>query len=165
MFWAGTTFAKESPMKTSNHRAKGFISWKLLVLLLLVSLLVGFAVWRALHVAGAMSVVAGSVNDLQQAKPEEKSKIVIQVDDATQQGSIRGRLLQKKMAEIYIKTNTAIVVLLNPETKFIMGQREDIQKSAVIYVTGTLRSNRSTAGTTAIDAQQVVILTAYVKVQ
>jgi hypothetical protein len=151
-------------MKSNKHRSDGFISWKLIVLLFLVSVVVGFAVWRAVLITRAMSVVAGSMNDLQQAKSEDKSKIVIEVDEVTQEGSIHGRLLQKKTEEIYTRTNTAIAAQVNPEIKFIMGQREDKKKSAVIHVTGTLRSNRN-AVTIAIDAQQIVILTAYVKVQ
>jgi hypothetical protein len=155
---------KELPMAMRNRRTAGFIWWKLLVLLMLVTLLVGFAIWRALCVAGSMSVVAARAEDLEQAKPEEKTKIVIEVDTADKQGSIRGRLLEKKTEEIYTRTNMTVVVAMNSDTKILMGKREDVQKSAVIHVTGTQKS-RSATGATAIEAQQVVILTAYVKVE
>jgi hypothetical protein len=54
---------------------------------------------------------------------------------------------------------------LHLENKFIMSQRENLQKSAVIQMTGSLRSNRSAAGATAIAARKIVILTVFVEVQ
>jgi hypothetical protein len=56
-------------------------------------------------------------------------------------------------------------VQLHLENKFIMGQRENLQKSAVIHMIGSLRSNRSAAGATAIAARKIIILTVFAAVQ
>jgi hypothetical protein len=146
-------------MTSEKQRNAGYISWKLALLILLVSFLVGFAVWRATHFAESMPVVAGSVKDLQQAKPEEKTKIVIGVEETDQQGTIHGKLLEKKTEEIYTRTATAVVVRSTSDTKMVMGKREDVRKSAVVHVTGTVRADKS------ISADQIVILTGYVRVE
>lgn len=146
-------------MTSVEQRNAGYISWKLALLILLVSLLVGFAIWRATHFAESMAVVADSVKDVQQAKPEEKSKIVLEVEDANQQGTIHGKLLQKKTEEIYTRTATEVVVHSSSDAKMVMGKREDVHKSAVVHVTGTVRADKS------INAEQIVILTGYVKVE
>ena len=146
-------------MNSKRNEIEGYVSWKLAILILVVSFLIGFAVWRATHLAESMPVVAGSVKELQQAKPEDKTKIVIEVEDADQQGTIHGRLLQKKTEEIYTRTGDAVVVKSGDETKMVMGKREDVHKSAVIHVTGSVRADKS------ISAEQIVILTGYVKVE
>jgi hypothetical protein len=46
-----------------------------------------------------------------------------------------------------------------------MGQREGVQKSTVISSTDVLHTKRNTARTIAVDEQQIVILTAYLKAQ
>jgi hypothetical protein len=156
---SGKTSAKEFPMNPRTKEIAGYVSWKLAMLILVVSFLIGFAVWRATHLAESMPVVAGSVKDLQQAKPEDKTKIVVEVEDEDQQGTIHGKLLQKKTEEIYTRTGTAMVVQSSAETKMVMGKREDVHKSAVIHVTGSVRADKS------ISAEQIVILTGYVKVE
>lgn len=146
-------------MSSRTQNAVGYISWKRAILVLIVSSLIGFVVWRATHLAESMPVVAGSVKELLQAKPEEQTKIVIEVADADEQGTIRGKLLEKKTEEIYTRTGIAVVVHSSNETKMVMGEREDLHKSAVVHVTGTVRADKS------IGAEQVVILTDYVKVE
>jgi len=146
-------------MTSNGSRNAGFLTWKLAVLIFLVSFAIGFAFWRATHLAGSMSVAAASAKDLQQAKPEEKAKIVIEVEEADQQGTIHGKLLQKKTEEIYTRTDTTVSVQWNSDTKIIMGKRDDVHKSAVIHVTGTVRADHSVA------AEQIVILTGYIKAQ
>jgi hypothetical protein len=146
-------------MNSKTNRIEGYVSWKLAMLIVVVSFLIGFAVWRATHFAESMPVVAGSVKDLQQATPEEKTKIVIEVEEVDERGTIHGKLLEKKTEEIYTRTGTATVVQSSSETKMVMGKREDVHKSAVVQVTGTVRADKS------IFAEQIVILTGYVKVE
>ncbi len=94
-----------------------------------------------------------------QAKSEEKTKIVIEVEEADERGTIHGKLLEKKTEEIYTRTGTAIVVQSSSDTKMVMGKREHVDKSAVVHLTGTVRADKS------ISAEQIVILTGYVKVE
>ena len=146
-------------MNSKTNGIEGYASWKLAMLILVVSFLIGFAGWRATHFAESMPVVAGSLKDLQQAKPEEKTKIVIEVEEVDERGTIHGKFLEKKTEEVYTRTGTAIVVQSSSDTKMVMGKREDLHKSAVVHVTGTVRADKS------ISAEQIVILTGYVKVE
>lgn len=146
-------------MNTKNSKFAGYVSWKLMMALLLLAMLAGFALRMAMHRMAYMTVLAGSVKDLQQAKPDERQKLVVEVEEGDQQGTVRGKLLQKKTEEIYNRTSTEVVVRAGSDTKMVMGSRDDIRKSAVIHVTGTVCPDRS------IAAEQIVILTAYVKVQ
>jgi hypothetical protein len=146
-------------MNSRTTGIEGYVAWKLAMLILIVSFLIGFAVWRATHLAESMPVVAGSVKDLQLAKPEEKTKIVIEIEEVDERSTIHGKLLEKKTEEIYTRTGTAVVVQSNGDTKMVMGKREDVHKSAVVHVTGSVRPDKS------ISAEQIVILTGYVKVE
>jgi len=52
-----------------------------------------------------------------------------------------------------------VTVRWNAQTKIVMGKETDIHAGAIVHVTGTVRNDH------AIQAEQVVILTGYVKVQ
>lgn len=68
-------------------------------------------------------------------------------------------MLQQKSETVYARTSTPAVVHASPQTKIVMGKAEDVHAGAVVHVTGSAENDHS------ISAEQIVILTGYVKVQ
>ena len=83
----------------------------------------------------------------------------LEIAEAGSEGKITGKLLQKKTEEIYTRTATAVTVQSNRQTKIVMGKPADVHAGAVVHVTGTVQKDQ------VIAADQIVILTGYVKVQ
>ena len=144
-----------SPAKCSPH---GFIHLRLLLVSLLLLFLLAAAVWRAGHAMKSMSVIAGNSRTLEQPPPDGSVKIVVEISDTDARGGMHGTLLEKRTEQLYLRTKTSVTVRSTPETKLVMGKREDVREGAVVHVTGRL------TGDGRIDAQQIVILTGYVKV-
>jgi membrane protein implicated in regulation of membrane protease activity len=118
------------------------------------------AVWMSARRAGSMSTAAAS--DEQNFAQEEagaKAKLVIEIAEVTGDGTIRGKVLQKKTETTYARTGTSVTVHSNDGTKVVMGKQSDIHSGAVVHVTGTVGKDHS------IAAEQIVILTGYVHVQ
>jgi hypothetical protein len=65
----------------------------------------------------------------------------------------------KKTEEIYARTATPVTVQWNAQTNIVMGEMADVHAGAVVHVTGTVQKDHSS------DAEQIVILTGYVKVR
>jgi hypothetical protein len=134
-----------------------------LVAFLIVFILGVFFVRRSARIAAAMTVpVSTTPAALQEAPANSPTKIVIEVIDSSTQGTettLHAKLLQKKTEESYTRTATTISIHFNDKTKLVMGKLSDIHSAAVLHVTGIARDDKS------IDAQQLVILTTYVKVQ
>ncbi len=145
-------------MHARRQHSLGFAHFKLLVISLLILFLLVAAVWRASHLMRSMSVVADNVSEMQQSKPAAKLKIVVEITEAEASGLIHGTLLEKKTEDQYTRTQTPVTAQSSQSTKMVMGKPEDVHKGAVVHITGT----RSTDGR--IDAEQIVILTGYVKV-
>ncbi len=79
--------------------------------------------------------------------------------ETTPDGTFRGKLLEKKTEEVYARTSALVTVQFNAQTKMVMGKPADIHAAAIVHATGTLRADRS------LDAEQIVILTGYVRVE
>lgn len=141
-----------------NQSSLGFAHFKLLVIALLILFLLVAAVWRATHFMRSMSVVASSENDLRQSQPDARLKIVVEITDADASGIIHGTILEKKTEDQYTRTQTPITAQSSQRTKMVMGKTEDVHKGAVVHITGTRGADGK------IDAEQIVILTGYVKV-
>jgi hypothetical protein len=128
-----------------------------------IVLLGALFVWRSARIAAAMSTpVSLTAQQLQEAPANAPTKIVIEITDSSSKGSegtLRGKLLQKKTEELYTRTASDVSIHFNDKTKLVMGKLADLHSAAIIHVTGTAREDKS------IDAQQLVILTTYVKVQ
>jgi hypothetical protein len=131
---------------------------KLLVISLVILLLLVAAVWRASRVMHSMTVVADSAKEMRQAKPETKTRVVVEIADVDGNGLIHGTLLEKKTEELYARTQTSVTAQWSSNTKMVMGNREDVRKGAVVHITGERGSDGR------IEAEQIVILTGYVKV-
>ena len=122
----------------------------------LLSLLV---IWQSARMSRTMSAAASNERQFTQNGPGTKTKIVVEIGESTPKRVIRGKLLQKKTEEIYLRTGTPVAVQLDEQTKLVMGKEADIHPGAVVHITGTIRDDHS------ILAEQLVILTGYVQIQ
>ena len=131
-----------------------------LVLIALVALLFTFVVWKSGSMAKMMSAAAASdEQDFSRSLVGSSAKFVLEIAEASSEGKITGKLLQKKTEEIYTRTATAVTVQSNRQTKIVMGKPADVHAGAVVHVAGTVQKDH------VIAADQIVILTGYVKVQ
>jgi hypothetical protein len=130
------------------------------VLLVTVGLLAaGFMVWNSARRAASMAAAASSdEKQFAQANQGQKIKLVMEIEEAAN-GTLKGKVLQQKSETVYARSATAAVVRCGSETKIVMGKPEDVRTGAVVHVTGTSERDRT------ITAEQIVILTGYVKVQ
>jgi hypothetical protein len=146
----------KSDAKIAGRRARTV--W--FVLIALVALLFTFVVWKSGSVAKMMSAAAASdEQDFARSAVGSSAKFVLEIAEAGSEGKITGKLLQKKTEEIYTRTATAVTVQSNRQTKIVMGKSADVHAGAVVHVTGTVQKDQ------VIAADQIVILTGYVKVQ
>ena len=122
-------------------------------------LLIAIGVWWAVRMSSVMSDAAASNPNVAQTKTGETTKIVIEVTEAARDGEIRGKVLKEKSKEVYTRTGDQIGVHPNAETKYVMGKAKDVHAGAVVHVTGVMQEDRN------VTAQQIVILTGYVKVE
>jgi hypothetical protein len=124
-----------------------------LILFLLVA-----AGWQDSYFMPSMSVVADKASEMPPSMPAAKLKIVVEVTDADASGLIHGTLLEKKSEDRYTRAQTPVIEQSSQSSKMVMGKTEAVHKGAVVHINGT----RGTDGK--IDAEQIVILTGYVKV-
>lgn len=131
-----------------------------ITLVALVALLAGLAVWMSARMSGKMSTAGASGEQaLAKAAAGSKAKVVVEIAETTPDGTFRGKLLEKKTEEVYARTSALVTVQFNAQTKMVMGKPADIHAAAIVHATGTLRADRS------LDAEQIVILTGYVRVE
>ena len=118
-----------------------------------------FVLWNAARRAGSMAAAAASdERQFAQTGAGEKTKVVIEIASAAD-GTIKGKVLQKKSETVYGRTNSEALVHWNGQAKIVMGKEDDVHAGAVVHVTGTTGKDHS------IRAEQIVILTGYVKVE
>jgi hypothetical protein len=125
-----------------------------------VVLAVALVLWMSARMSGKMSDAAATDEQaFAKAAPGDQAKIVLEITEAPSGAAIRGTLLQKKTEEVYGRTRTKVTVQCNAGTKLVMGKQEDLSPGAVVHVTGAVRKDHS------LDAEQIVILTKYVRVE
>ncbi len=115
-------------------------------------------VWRGGGRFLQMQTQAARGSDFAQTKPEQETKIVVEVGQSSS-FHIAGKLLEKQDETHYVRTETPAEVVRSKETKLIMGNAEDIHVGAIIHVTGKVNSDHR------VQAAQIVILTGYVQVR
>jgi hypothetical protein len=131
-----------------------------LVLAAMLVLLAALVVWKSASMAKRMSTVAASNGqDFSQSALGSQVKFVLEIRERGADGKITGKLLEKKTEEIYARTMTPVTLQSNAQTKMMMGKAADVRPGAVVYVAGTVQKDHG------IQAEQIVILTGYVKVQ
>jgi hypothetical protein len=115
-------------------------------------------VWRGAGRMMRMQTQAASIAEFAQLKPQDNTKIVVEVTE-TSEGRIHGKLLEKQDETHYARTGNAAEVSWGKETALVMGKVEDIHAGAILHVTGKVGADHS------VQAQQIVILTGYVQVK
>jgi len=115
-------------------------------------------VWSGAGRMMRMQTQAASIAEFAQLKPQDNTKIVVEVTE-TSEGRIHGKLLEKQDETHYGRTGNAAEVLWGKETALVMGKVEDIHAGAILHVTGKVGADHS------VQAQQIVILTGYVQVK
>jgi hypothetical protein len=124
---------------------------------LVVLTLVIFGLLRFNSMLRSMSVTAAQAPELNSAARGATVKLVIEIASVSST-DLRGRILSKKTDEVYVRTDTQASVHWSDQSKLVMGKSADVHSGAVVHVTGKVRQDRT------IDADQIVILTGYVKV-
>jgi hypothetical protein len=145
----------ETKVGPNQGRTRGV--WFMLIAV--VVLLVAFAVWNSARMSLSMSAAASDEKQLAQTALGTSTKIVVEISESAPEGTAKGKLLQKKTEELYARTASNVTLLWNAQTKIVMGKEADLHPGAIVHVTGTVRNDH------AIQVEQLVILTGYVKVQ
>jgi putative AlgH/UPF0301 family transcriptional regulator len=146
----------KSDAKIAGRRARTV--W--FVLIALIALLFTFVVWKSGSMAKTMSAAAASdEQDFSRSAVGSSAKFVLEIAESGSEGKLTGKLLQKKTEEIYMRTAKAVTVQSKRQTKIVMGKPADVHAGAVVHVTGIVQKDQ------VIAADQIVILTGYVKVQ
>ena len=149
---------QELNQKPATNPASGRNAW--VVLIVIVVALAALAIWRSATDAKSMSGAAASdEKQFSDTAPGSKAKFAMEITQVPSDRLIRGKLLQKKAEELYTRTGTVVTVRSSETTDVVMGKASDIRAAAVVHVTGTVRDDRS------VQAEQIVVLTGYVKVQ
>jgi Tfp pilus assembly protein PilX len=129
------------------------------LLIVVVVLLLALAVWKSGTMAKTMSAASSDEQELFRSAAGSTAKFVAEITEVSAQGRIKSRLLRKRTEEVYARTASEAIVQSNEHTQIVMGNLADVQSGAVMQVTGTVRKDHAWA------AEQIVILTGYVKVQ
>jgi hypothetical protein len=141
---------------TGNLRTRSVWAAILAVIVVIAALLV----WGSFRSAKSMSTAASSDEDVFiHATPGDIVKVVLEIENSSTEGSIRGKLLRKETEKIYRRTNTQVTAQSGPQTKLVMGKQSEIHPAAVVHVTGMLKKDHR------VDASQIVILTGYVEIK
>jgi hypothetical protein len=146
-------------MKSMEGAKQGSVRGVWFVLVAVVVLLFSLVAWKSGSMAKSMSAAASNDQDYSTSAVGSQTKIVLEIGEAGADGKMTGKLLEKRTEEIYLRTTTRVTMRSNAQTKMVMGKMADVHAGAVVHVTGTVQKDRS------VDAEQIVILTGYVKVQ
>lgn len=113
---------------------------------------------RTMRMTSAMAAAADQ-NAFAKLAPGSKTQAVVELTSSNQKGDAQGKLLDREREDLYRRTATQVAIHYNDSTPVIMGKREDIHANAIVHVKGTVSDDHS------IEAEQIVVLTGYVKVQ
>ncbi len=142
---------------TGNDRRSPSLA--LVGLVVLAVLLVVLVLWKTGGAARKMSsVIASDDQELSQLHAGDTAKFVEEVSDS-KNGTLTGIVLKKKTEELYLRTSEHASVHWDNQTKIVMGKSDDLHPGAIVHITASALEDRTFA------AQQLVILTGYVKVQ
>jgi|HubBroStandDraft_6_1064221.scaffolds.fasta_scaffold518963_3 hypothetical protein len=134
------------------------IAW--IALIAIAIFLAAFVFWKAGTAAKKMSsVVASDGQDLSHLHVGDTAKFVEEVSDSRKSGTLTGIVLKKKNDDLYLRTSDHATIHWDNQTKIVMGKPDDLHPGAIIHITASVLRNHTFA------AQQLVILTGYVKVQ
>ncbi len=115
-------------------------------------------VWKGAGRMMNMQTRAATAFEFDQLKPQDATKIVVEVSAASE-GCIRGKLLDKQDETHYVRTARLAEIIWSKDTAIVMGKADDIHPGAIVHITGKVAADHR------VQAQQIVILTGYVQVK
>jgi hypothetical protein len=130
-----------------------------IVLLVVLALLSLVAMRRSLGKAMSMKAETTVTGSLPQLKPGEEAKVVLEVIRVAPYTSVEGNVLDKETETIYRRSSKTIKIAFDASTPVVMGKASDVHEGAVLHSTAKMGDDR------VLHAEQIVILTGYVKVQ
>ncbi len=89
----------------------------------------------------------------------DTTKFVEKISASNEPGTLTGIVLKKKTDDLYLETTDRATVHWDSQTKIVMGKSDDLHPGAIVHITASVLEDHTFA------AQQLVILTGYVKVQ
>jgi hypothetical protein len=115
--------------------------------------------WKAGATAKKMSsVIASGGQELSHFHVGDTAKFVEEISDS-KTGTLTGIVLKKKTDDLYLRTSDRATVHWDNQTKIVMGKSDDLHSGAIVHITASVLQDHTFA------AQQLVILTGYVKAQ
>jgi hypothetical protein len=145
-------------MSSSDFRKAG--RW-ILTFAVLASLSLAAAIMvgrRSMRMSSAMAASTGQ-SEFAQLAPGSKTQAVVEITSVDPRGTAEGKLLNRESEELYKRTATPVGIKYGDATPVVMGKLGDLHAGAVVHVKGTIGDDHR------ITAEQIVILTGYVKVQ
>jgi len=139
------------------HSSRSNRIW--IVLLAALALLAFFAMRRSLGKAMQMNSDPTASASMAQLKAGSEAKVVLEVTSIAQAVSIEGNVLEKQSETVYRQTGSTIKIAFDAATPVVMGKASDVHAGAVVHIKAKMGDDR------VLHAEQVVVLTGYVKVQ
>ncbi len=143
-------------MPTSSPSSRTTRIW--IVALLALALFSFLAMRRSMDRAMRMNAEANSAASASQLKPGDEAKVVLEVTSVAPAANIEGAVLEKRTETDYRRTGNRLKIAYEPATPVVMGKPSDVHPGAVVHVTVKM------AGDRVLRAEQIVVLTGYVKV-
>jgi hypothetical protein len=113
---------------------------------------------RSMRMSSAMAASADQ-GAFAQLAPGSKAQAVVEITSVDSKGSAAGKLLDRESEEVYKRTATPVGINFSDATPVVMGKLGDLHAGAVVHVKGTIADDHR------IAAEQIVILTGYIKVK
>ena len=134
-------------------------SLRSIALIAIAVFVVVFVVWKAAGAVRKMSsAIASEGQELSHLHAGDTAKFVEEVS-VSANGTLNGVVLKKKTDDLYLRTSDRATVHWDNQTKIVMGKSDDLHPDAVVHITASVLEDHTFA------AQQIVVLTGYVKVQ
>jgi hypothetical protein len=130
-----------------------------IVLLVALALLSFLAMRRGFVKAMGMKAEASSGTAVEQLKPGEEVKMVLELTSVKDSASVEGHVLEKQTETVYRRTPTSTAVIYDAATPVVMGKPSDIQRGAVVHITAKMADDH------VLHAEKIVVLTGYIKVE
>ena len=143
-------------MNTSTQKSWGVVSrhpWLALTLGLLVVVVI--PVYSIVKMTGSKPATQA---EWVTAKSGDQIEVTIEITETISGTTAKGTLLETSDSRSYGRTARTIDIQLAPDTRIVMGKRENIHPGAVVQVKGRVGANQS------VEAERVVILTGFVQI-
>ena len=129
-----------------------------IVLLIALALLSFLAMRRSLTRAMGMNVATAPPSSLAQLKAGDQAKVVLELTSVTA-ASLEGEILEKQSETNYHRIGNTIKIAFDATTPVVMGKASDVHQGAVVHIKAKMGTDHL------LHAEQIVILTGYIKLQ